>query len=266
MREIRRWIAAQGPFPARGRGQPARPTVQDQRDGFFLHTRWHQRPAALDAGTAVTTTDMVTPAIGAPADAPQRQRLDVERADCRKGRLALRSLAFLGRGVGEAALVFPASAVGHDLSAPCFWSLREARRRSNPGSLAVIASRARLLRGPVIGPRDVARARWLAMTRSRDAAASESCQRFARTGPRKRGRRSAERRVSNQPRHTFRCCHLNVVRARRAPRMIRLHEPFASGALAFRRSTAAFVAGQTLASRSRPRFTRSGGRRRYPRH
>jgi hypothetical protein len=37
-------------------------------------------------------------------------------------------------------------------------------------------------------------------------------------------------------------------------------------ALAFRRSTAAFVAGRTLSSRSRPRFTQRGGRRRYPRH
>jgi hypothetical protein len=42
-------------------------------------------------------------------------------------------------------------------------------------------------------------------------------------------------------------------------RIIRL-----SGALAFRRSTAAFVAGRTLSARSRPRFTRSGGRGRYP--
>ena len=42
--------------------------------------------------------------------------------------------------------------------------------------------------------------------------------------------------------------------ARHGP--IRLRERPAAGALAFRRSTAAFVAGRTLSTRSRPRFTR----------
>jgi len=63
-----------------------------------------------------------------------------------------------------------------------------------------------------------------------------------------KGRRSAGRRKSNEPHHTNRCCHLSALRARRAPRVIRLHEPPAWGALAFRRSTAA------LAVVSRPRL------------
>jgi hypothetical protein len=45
----------------------------------------------------------------------------------------------------------------------------------------------------------------------------------------KRGRRSAEKRVVKQPRHTPGCCHPGLLRARRAPRMIRLHEPPACG-------------------------------------
>ncbi len=63
-----------------------------------------------------------------------------------------------------------------------------------------------------------------------------------------KGRRSAGRRKRNWPHHTNRCCHLPALRARRAPRTIRLREPPASGALAFRRSTAA------LAVVSRPRL------------
>jgi len=80
--------------------------------------------------------------------------------------------------------------------------------------------------------------------------------------------REAERRKarSQRPRHTSGRYRPNVLRARRAPRMIRLHEPPASGALALRRSTAAFVDARTLSPRSRPRFTRTGGRGRYPRH
>ena len=66
--------------------------------------------------------------------------------------------------------------------------------------------------------------------------------------PNKKGRRSAGRRKSNGPHHTNRCRHLPALRARRAPRTIRLREPPASGALAFRRSTAA------LAEVSRPRL------------
>jgi hypothetical protein len=62
------------------------------------------------------------------------------------------------------------------------------------------------------------------------------------------GRRSAGRRKSNGPHHTNRCRHLPALRARRAPRTIRLREPPASGALAFRRSTAA------LTEVSRPRI------------
>jgi hypothetical protein len=57
----------------------------------------------------------------------------------------------------------------------------------------------------------------------------------------KKGRRSAGRRKSNRPHHTNRCRHLSAPRARRAPRTIRLREPPASGALAFRRSTAALA-------------------------
>ena len=96
-------------------------------------------------------------------------------------------------------------------------------------------------------------------SRSRGAPAPELCQTATTTMPPERTKREAERRKAptNQPRHTFRCCHLKVLRARRAPRMIRSHEPLASGALAFRRSTAALVAGRTLTTRLRPRFTRS---------
>ena len=63
-----------------------------------------------------------------------------------------------------------------------------------------------------------------------------------------KGRRSAGRRKRNRPHHTNRCRHLPALRAQRAPRTIRLHESPASGALAFRRSTAA------LAVVSRPRL------------
>ena len=70
--------------------------------------------------------------------------------------------------------------------------------------------------------------------------------------PNKKGRRSAGRRKRNWPHHTNRCRHLSALRARRAPRTIRLREPPASGALAFRRSTAA------LAEVSRPRLSTSG--------
>jgi hypothetical protein len=70
--------------------------------------------------------------------------------------------------------------------------------------------------------------------------------------PNKKGRRSAGRRKSHWPHHTNRCRHLPAPRARRAPRTIRLHEPPASGALAFRRSTAA------LTEVSRPRLSTSG--------
>src|SRR4029077_6930917 len=66
--------------------------------------------------------------------------------------------------------------------------------------------------------------------------------------PNKKGRRSAGSRKSKEPHHTNRCRHLPALRARRAPRTIRLREPPASGALASRRSTAA------LAVVSRPRL------------
>ena len=64
--------------------------------------------------------------------------------------------------------------------------MRGAKRRSNPGSLTVFASR------PWIA------SLALAMTHSRDACAPESCQRCARTGLHKEGRRSAGRRVTNR--------------------------------------------------------------------
>ena len=67
-----------------------------------------------------------------------------------------------------------------------------------------------------------------------------------------KGRRSAGRRKSNGPHHANRCCHPSALRARRAPRTNRSHEPPASGALAFRRSTAA------LTEVSRPRLSTSG--------
>src|SRR5580704_5758193 len=67
-----------------------------------------------------------------------------------------------------------------------------------------------------------------------------------------KGRRSAGRRKRNRPRHTNRCHHLPALRARRAPRTIRLREPPASGALTFRRSTTA------LTEVSRPRLSTSG--------
>jgi hypothetical protein len=46
-----------------------------------------------------------------------------------------------------------------------------------------------------------------------------------RTAPRKRGGRSADRRVVKEPRRASRRCRLNTLRARRAPRPIRLPEP-----------------------------------------
>jgi hypothetical protein len=80
--------------------------------------------------------------------------------------------------------------------------------------------------------------------------------------------KEAERRKARthyQPRHTFRRYRLKVLRARRAPHRRMLPSESASGALAFRRSVAALVAGRTLTTRSRPRFTRRGGNGRYPR-
>ena len=74
-----------------------------------------------------------------------------------------------------------------------------------------------------------------------------------------KGRRSAGRRKSNWPHHTNRCRHLPAPRARRAPRTIRLHEPSASGALAFRRSTAALAQAVTPRLNFRPRFLESPG-------
>ena len=52
---------------------------------------------------------------------------------------------------------------------------------------------------------------------------------LARNGPPQR--REAERRKARRqrPRHTLGCCHPRMLRARRAPRMIRLHEPSACG-------------------------------------
>ena len=64
----------------------------------------------------------------------------------------------------------------------------------------------------------------------------------------KKGGGAPEGANRNWPHHTNRCRHLPALRARRAPRTIRLREPPASGALAFRRSTAA------LAEVSRPRL------------
>ena len=76
--------------------------------------------------------------------------------------------------------------------------------------------------------------------------ASEFCHGTARNGPPQE--REAERRKarSRRPRHTRGCYHPRMLRTRRAPRMIRLHEPSASGALALRRSAAALVAGRTM--------------------
>jgi hypothetical protein len=57
----------------------------------------------------------------------------------------------------------------------------------------------------------------------------EFCQSYSRNGPPQR--REAERRKARrqQPRHTLGCCHPRMLRARRAPRTIRLHEPSACG-------------------------------------
>ena len=59
--------------------------------------------------------------------------------------------------------------------------------------------------------------------------ASEFCNGTARNGPPRR--REAERRKARRqrPRHTLGCCHPRMLRARRAPRTIRLHEPSACG-------------------------------------
>jgi len=79
------------------------------------------------------------------------------------------------------------------------------------------------------------------------------------------GRRSAGRRKSNGPHHTNRCRHLSAPRARRAPRTIRLHEPPASGALAFRRSTAALTeVSRPRLFDSRPGFLGRGSLRALP--
>ena len=74
-----------------------------------------------------------------------------------------------------------------------------------------------------------------------------------------KGRRSAGRRKRNRPHHTNRCRHPSALRARRAPRTIRLHEPPASGALAFRRSTAALARLLPLAFDFRPGFLECAG-------
>jgi hypothetical protein len=87
--------------------------------------------------------------------------------------------------------------------------------------------------------------------------APEFCQQRTNRLPNK-SKREAERRKAHQPcpRRTPGCCHPNMLRAR----MRALRSP-----LAFRRSTAALVAGRTLTTRPRPRFTRTRGRGRYPR-
>jgi hypothetical protein len=67
----------------------------------------------VEAGAAVAPAGVVPPAISTPANTPQRQRLDIERANGRERRFALHLLAFFGPGIGVAALLLPASAVRH---------------------------------------------------------------------------------------------------------------------------------------------------------
>jgi hypothetical protein len=73
----------------------------------------------------------------------------------------------------------------------------------------------------------------------------------------KEGRRSADRRTNHWLRHTCRCCHLPVLRARPRPQ----RRPLAS-----RRSTAALATQINAMAQPRPRFARNSGQRRYLRH
>jgi hypothetical protein len=71
----------------------------------------------------------------------------------------------------------------------------------------------------------------------------------------KQGRRSADRRTFHCPRHTFRCCHLLVLRARQ-----RSHRR----PLAFRRSTAALATQINAMAQPRPCFLGRTDVGRYP--
>ena len=94
------------------RGPPRRTSTKAcscTRFGISGQPCWRQ----VEAGAAVAPAGVVPPAISAPANTPQRQRLDIERANGRERRFALHLLAFFGPGIGVAALLLPASAVRH---------------------------------------------------------------------------------------------------------------------------------------------------------
>jgi len=105
--------------------------------------------------------------------------------------------------------------------------------------------------------------------RSRDAIASEPCEIFYERPPSKKGGGAPTGAFLPWPHHAIRCCHLTALRARQ--RTLFFSSPacggrIKEGALASRRSTAVSFRRPNAGTQPRPRFTRTGGRRRYPRH